>query len=210
MLKRTFWRPGIFWFVTVNFSSCGDIMKINVALTNMFTSFSIISLGLLFISAGCNYGGCYKNSSSCSIITPSQKEKNEFLSIHNNHRKELGISQLEWDDDLAKSALEWGQQLARENKFYHSKIKGKGENLYWGSSTCGKIYTLAEAADAWGSEKSLMQGKKFDPKSKAGHYTQMIWRNTHKVGAAVVRRNNDFYIVAHYYPAGNWIGQNIY
>lgn len=190
-------------------------MKKNNVIKIMLITGSIRSLSLILIPAVIynhyNYGVYHKGvTSRCSVVTISQKEKNDFLAIHNNYRKELGISSLEWDDDLAESALQWAQQLAQQNKIYHSQIPGKGENLYWGTSSYGKLYTLAEAAYAWGSEKSLMHGKKFDPKSGAGHYTQMIWCNTRKVGAAVVRRNNDFYIVAHYYPAGNWIGQNVY
>lgn len=156
------------------------------------------------------YNQCSLNDGMCIIVTFSQQEKNDFVIIHNNYRKELGIAPLEWNDDLAQSALQWAQQLAKENKFYHSHTPDKGENLYWGTSNYNKQYTLAEAAQAWGSEKSLMHGNVFDPNSGAGHYTQMIWSSTYKVGAAVVRRNNDFYIVAHYYPAGNWIGQRVY
>lgn len=154
--------------------------------------------------------GSGQNCQAIAVQVVAESDKQQFLAIHNSYRKELSIGPLVWDDNLAQSASAWGAQLAQENKFYHSHTPDKGENLYWGNSNYGKVYTLMEAANAWGGEKSLMKGRKFDPHCGAGHYTQMIWRDTCKVGAAVVKRDNDFYIVAHYYPAGNWIGENVY
>ena len=40
-----------------------------------------------------------------------------------------------------------------------------------------------------------------------GHYTQMIWDKTTKVGlGAYVNKKGKVYVVARYYPAGNMIG----
>ncbi len=43
-----------------------------------------------------------------------------------------------------------------------------------------------------------------------GHYTQMVWDDTKEVGIASVKNNGVVYVVARYYPAGNWIGQYPY
>ena len=63
--------------------------------------------------------------------------------------------------------------------------------------------------------KKLFKRKfsKFSPNSKhykAGHYTQMVWKNTRQFGMGVSKINNKVYVVARYFPAGNWIGKHIY
>lgn len=151
-----------------------------------------------------------RSSAEIAIVDISTAEKELFLNVHNDLRGQLRIGALQWDDALADSALAYAVALAQDNIFQHSHMDGLGENLYWATTNFGQRFTLADAALDWGGEKSLVHGRMFDHTSGAGHYTQMIWRNTKKVGAAIVRKGNDYYVVAHYTPAGNWIGQNIY
>lgn len=40
-----------------------------------------------------------------------------------------------------------------------------------------------------------------------GHYTQMIWRGTRKLGCALADGQNYEYLVCRYFPAGNNFGQ---
>lgn len=40
-----------------------------------------------------------------------------------------------------------------------------------------------------------------------GHFTQVIWKSSTKLGAAFARSGNQIIVVAHYAPAGNVIGQ---
>ena len=40
-----------------------------------------------------------------------------------------------------------------------------------------------------------------------GHYTQMIWRGTRKVGCSVAEGRNYDYLVCRYFPAGNVFGK---
>ena len=128
-----------------------------------------------------------------------------FLSVHNQCRAELGVGPLVWDEGLAQYASQWAQELARTDSFKHRPNNRFGENLFWGS---GASYNFADAARAWAAEKPFMKGKQYSP--EAGHYSQMIWKNTKRVGAAAVRYGNKIVIVANYDPAGNYIGQDAY
>ena len=46
------------------------------------------------------------------------------------------------------------------------------------------------------------------PGTMCGHYTQMVWRNTLRVGCARVQCNSRWYfVICSYDPPGNWAGQ---
>jgi len=46
---------------------------------------------------------------------------------------------------------------------------------------------------------------------KTGHYTQMVWKDTKEVGiASAFSKNGKVYVVARYYPAGNYLGEYPY
>ena len=40
-----------------------------------------------------------------------------------------------------------------------------------------------------------------------GHFTQVIWARTTKVGVGIARKGNFIYVVARYSPPGNYLSQ---
>ena len=146
------------------------------------------------------------------FITFSQEnDKKKALEIHNKARKLVGVAPLVWSEKLEKQALNYARFLARNNKFKHSKTKS-GENLY--KAYPYPDYPLYDASLAWYEEKKdykYSKIRKFRFSTKMiGHYTQMVWEGTKEVGIASVKNNGVVYVVARYYPAGNWIGQYPY
>lgn len=144
-----------------------------------------------------------QTSAKETIIYSADEEIREFLKVHNNERALFGLQPLEWSSDLAKTASSWVKIIHDKNVMQHSK-SSYGENIFWGSN---KDFNMVDAANAWLSEKPLLKSNYYE--SPAGHYTQMIWRNTQKVGAAIYKGKNGTYVVANYYPAGNVIGEPI-
>jgi pathogenesis-related protein 1 len=153
------------------------------------------------------------NLNSDSHLTKEQKE--EFIRKHNEYRSEVGAAPLQWSDELAKYAQEWGEHLVSLGcEMQHRPHSGAwaqkyGENLYWCS---GMAATPSGAVDSWGEEKSLYDGKPINNSNlEAGHYTQMIWFNTTQVGCAIVTcSGNEYLVVCNYNPAGNYIGESPY
>ena len=158
------------------------------------------------------------------FITFSQEnDKKKALEIHNKARKLVGVAPLVWSEKLEKQALNYARFLARNNKFKHSKTTS-GENLYkessWEWSSRKNItytysdYPLYDASLALYEEKKdykYSKIRKFRFSTKMiGHYTQMVWEGTKEVGIASVKNNGVVYVVARYYPAGNWIGKYPY
>ncbi|KAJ1396583.1 Ves allergen [Sesbania bispinosa] len=62
-----------------------------------------------------------------------------------------------------------------------------------------------EKADYDYNSNSCASGK------QCGHYTQVVWKNTKRVGCAKVRCNNGgTFITCNYDPPGNYVGQRPY
>lgn len=132
------------------------------------------------------------------------------LELHNRARRECGLEPLEWSEELSNYAREWANELAKRGcRFFHRPNNPYGENLFTGTEG---YYTIADAVNAWLSEKSLFER---DPSTHnsfrgVGHYTQIVWRNTKYVGGAKVFCNGQMIVVFNYDPPGNYIGQKPY
>lgn len=144
---------------------------------------------------------------------------------HNRLRAEAGVNEaLRYSPALAKSAQAWANYLQRTHacQMQHSDTTGGyGENLYWASPLRWsdgqrelRTVTAAEVIRAWGKEQA-----DYDPVSntcragaECGHYTQMVWRDTTKVGCgfAVCSDSREQVWVCHYAPAGNIAGEKPY
>lgn len=137
-------------------------------------------------------------------------DKNRLLDRHNFYRKAVGVTNLKWSDELANSAQEWANYLASNCEMSHSKTD-LGENIYWSSAHVDEHSPV----DHWASEAVFFNHKKRVFKTshvnKMGHYTQLIWRDTKKVGGAkqFCKHGGEIW-VCHYYPAGNWVGEAVY
>jgi pathogenesis-related protein 1 len=147
----------------------------------------------------------------------SVKEALKALDFHNKVRKEVNVDPLEWSVELAKYAQEWADFLAKENncRIAHRGWLGKdtkmaGENIFMGS---GMDYDALFASKTWYREK-----KNYNPRlsgisafQNSGHYTQMVWSETDKVGIGMaVCKSGATIIVANYDPPGNMLGKKPY
>lgn len=129
---------------------------------------------------------------------------------------------LVWDPDIAKMAQAYADELAKTCAFEHSK-GSFGENLARFGSTAsqGPEATGVDAVSNWAEEFScytfgpFMKGdqcnSECDESGGCGHYTQIVWRKTQKLGCGVATCNDgrfthDTY-VCNYSPPGNFIGQ---
>ncbi|MCD6069078.1 MAG: hypothetical protein K0S33_3904 [Bacteroidetes bacterium] len=145
----------------------------------------------------------------------TEEDMKKALAVHNKARKAVGVPALVWSADLAKYAQAWADQLAAKCKMQHRPHAGKwkqlyGENIYWGSTSS---YTVEDACNAWLEEKKYFKNVSLSAKNweKTGHYTQMIWKSTTKIGLGkAVCEGGDVIVVANYDPAGNYMGEKAY
>lgn len=151
----------------------------------------------------------------------SKKDQKSIVGVHNLYRGPLKLGKLEWSDDLAKTAQSWADSLeANGCPLVHSPAEirnGYGENLYAGwSNTSGFHINFKNGVYAWAKEKSSYDYSKNVCKAGevCGHYTQMVWGNTQRVGCAVAQcyasGQTTEILVCHYDPAGNYTGKKPY
>ena len=69
-----------------------------------------------------------------------------------------------------------------------------------------------DAAKAWEEEKPLYKGGELTKANwkPAGHYTQMVWRDTTRLGCGEAQCKGMLMVVCNYDPPGNYIGQKPY
>lgn len=138
-----------------------------------------------------------------------------MLDAHNDERAQVGVPALEWDEALAADAARYAADMAQTGAFRHSPRGSRaipsGENLWMGPR---RLYGYNVMVGAFADEKKLFraEGKLPDLSTSGrwqdvGHYTQMIWRGTRKVGCALGEGANYEYLVCRYFPAGNAFGQ---
>jgi uncharacterized protein YkwD len=138
---------------------------------------------------------------------------NTILKIHNNERAAVSVTPLVWSNTLATNAKSWAEHLANINTLQHSTGKGYGENLSFRSDSRGpSAISTASLVQGWVNEKNGYSVHPFQwPGDKAqGHYTQMVWKTTTKIGCGTATSGNSVYLACQYTPQGNIQGENPY
>ena len=136
-----------------------------------------------------------------------------LLARHNDERATRGLPPLVWDQALVRTARGWADHLAATGAFYHAPERPRapeGENLWAG--TRGRFSPEA-MVDAWVREKRYYKPGIFPDNSTTGrvadvgHYTQLMWRATRRVGCAVATGAREDVLVCRYAEAGNYRGE---
>lgn len=133
-----------------------------------------------------------------------------IVAAHNEVRASVGVPPLSWSAPLAEKAADWAERLRREGcAMRHAHARDHGQNLAWYS---GYDPSAAQVVSNWAAERqyydpaadSCAQGK------QCGHYTQVVWRDTERVGCAIASCGRDEVWVCNYAPPGNIIGRQPY
>ena len=130
-----------------------------------------------------------------------------MLAAHNAVRARLNVPPLVWSDRLAGFAKAWADALLETGRFVHRPNSRLGENLFTISGgTASPEYVVRE----WASESRYYDRRSNKCRDVCGHYTQIVWRNTLRVGCAVARGRGREVWVCNYDPPGNVAGQRPY
>jgi hypothetical protein len=136
-----------------------------------------------------------------------------ILAAHNAVRAEAGVPALAWDPALGAAAANYAMELALTNTFHHSDRRQRpntGENLWMGTHG---YYSFEAMVGGWSAERRFFMPGVFPTVSRSGnwedvgHYTQMVWPTTTRVGCAVASNAAEDFLVCRYSPAGNIDGR---
>lgn len=134
----------------------------------------------------------------------------EFLVPHNAARAALGLRPLVWDPTLASYAARYAARRRKDCALVHSNGP-YGENIFWGG---GGGWRAAQAVAAWVGERRWYRHSDNSCAwgQECGHYTQIIWRSTRRLGCAMVAcaAGRGVFITCNYDPPGNYIGERPY
>lgn len=145
----------------------------------------------------------------------SKEESSALLKEHNRVRGDAGVKALQWSEELSAYAEKWADYLAENAcSLQHRPEKGKwkqkyGENISMGTANLlGLLYTVK----SWENEKKDYRYGPVYKKDllKTGSYTQLIWKDTERVGCAKALCSGNMIVVCNYDPPGNVPGEKPY
>ncbi|MCD7463962.1 hypothetical protein HAX54_051785 [Datura stramonium] len=138
-----------------------------------------------------------------------------FLKSHNDLRASVGVPPLLWDANLAAFAQSWANQRKQHCDYRQHSTSPYGENIFW------ELYrqnTPNSIVRKWFAEKqffnhatNLCNCQPERAGCECGHYLNVIWRTTTKVGCSGFVYCDDqkgAIVVCSYDPIGNVKGVN--
>ena len=137
------------------------------------------------------------------------KYKDLMLKLHNEFRDNYNLPLLSKNEELNDMASKYAESLVEnKGKFINTS------NIYNGQLV-GENIIISEskkAEDVFNmitKEKNSYDYKKNKFSKLAGHFTQMIWKETTDIGIGFMedKENKKYYSVILYYPTGNCLGQ---
>jgi pathogenesis-related protein 1 len=154
-----------------------------------------------FLCAHLPGSGDYTEASSMSGLA------REILNEHNAVRDDLRLPPLQWSEELAAISQKWANTLLKQRRFDLDPNTPFGENLFMIS---GGSASPAAVVRQWASESHNYDHGSNSCSGICGHYTQLVWRRTRRVGCAVAKGAGREIWVCSYDPPGNVVGQSPY
>ncbi|XP_038199825.1 peptidase inhibitor 16 isoform X3 [Arvicola amphibius] len=149
----------------------------------------------------------------------TEDEKQTMVELHNFYRAQVSppasdMLQMRWDDDLAAFAKAYAQKCV----WGHNKERGRrGENLF---AITDEGMDVPLAVGNWFEEREHynLSTATCDPGQMCGHYTQVVWSKTERIGCGShfceslqgVEEANIHLLVCNYEPPGNVKGRKPY
>lgn len=130
-----------------------------------------------------------------------------MLSAHNYYRQQVGTPPLVWSSRLANVAQNWANYLIQSGRYAHRPDPQFGENLF---EAVGPAANEKQVVDAWAGERAAYDVRRNSCSGRCGHYTQIVWRETKRLGCGVARKGRREVWVCNYDPPGNIMGERPY
>lgn len=169
------------------------------------------------------------------VSSLSPQQQNEIVNVHNEFRRRVAsgneprgrpgpqprarnMPNMAWDSELATIAQRWANQC----RFGHDTCRNVrrfqvGQNVATAWSTGSNPSSLRNLITSWYDEVAQFdrnQVERFVFNMNTGHYTQMLWAASVRIGCGYVNHmvgnRNTVLLVCNYGPAGNVRGGRLY
>lgn len=145
--------------------------------------------------------------------------KDKLYERQNEIRASHGVPAFAVDPDVEKHAQKFAEDAAKRGVLEHSDLdlngERLGENIYLIMLTGGDgmpDFTGTDAIDYWYKEHTQYDYSKPGWSETTGHFTQIVWKSSTKVGCGVAsgiyNTYNALWVVCDYLPAGNVVINN--
>jgi pathogenesis-related protein 1 len=152
---------------------------------------------LIMTGTGTIYSG---DVSARSGERPVDALAREMLAAHNAIRAKAKLPPLQWSSELAAYSKRWANTLQAKNLSIHNSSSPYGENIF----VTGAGATPSIVVGGWASESRNYDYRTNSCSGDCGHYTQIVWRDTRRVGCAVMHNARRSVWVCSYDPPGNY------
>ncbi|MFJ4923481.1 CAP family protein [Streptomyces sp. NPDC088725] len=138
----------------------------------------------------------------------------EILRSVNSYRARHGVPPVKLDTKVTRYAKSRAATVSSREQLReaHRGLDHKyGENLFWHGSTEPNKVAASAAVRAWYEESSKYDFDSGQFSEETGHFTQLVWKGTKRIGAARADGKGDdemheSYIVVNFSPPGNMTG----
>ncbi|WP_257459230.1 CAP family protein [Archangium lipolyticum] len=139
----------------------------------------------------------------------------QILAVHNKLRAKHGVPPMKWDAAVANYAKSRANLVSQRDGLSHGHagLQDHGENLYWGATSGalpGGEKAAAAAVESWYNEIKDYNFSNPGFSSTTGHFTQVVWKNSTRLGCAIVQGKGarwfETYVVCNYVVPGNMMG----
>ncbi|XP_056848974.1 pathogenesis-related protein 1 [Raphanus sativus] len=144
-----------------------------------------------------------------ALVLPSkaQDSPQDYVRAHNIARAEVGVAFIQWDNRVAAFAQSYvGRLTSGPCNLIHSGGP-YGENL----AKSNRDLSGVDAVRLWVNEKANYNYASNTCNGVCGHYMQVVWRTSVRLGCAKARCNNGETVIScNYDPQGNCVNERPY
>ncbi|CAG5128025.1 unnamed protein product [Candidula unifasciata] len=157
---------------------------------------------------------CFAKNKTVVRSGLSADEKKEIVKQHNDIRSKavpmpVNMLKMTWDDELAMLAQRFTDTCVynAQNIMTHDPVRFIPGRFYVGQNLAFGYSSFEAAINAWYAEHNT-----YDPRfgtdtsainERVGHYTQLVWASSNKVGCGFSQCDRKKYYVCNYAPGGN-------
>ncbi|KAK3775944.1 hypothetical protein RRG08_000355 [Elysia crispata] len=161
---------------------------------------------------------CLTRASTAVPAVLTQAEKDAIVNQHNRLRGLVdpvatNMLKMFWDDEVAMLAQKWAEacDLGTSGRLHHDSARNIPGRFSVGQNIGTGYKTFSDAIDAWfgenvhyrplfGTSVRTVGGAK-----PIGHYTQLVWATTNRVGCGLAHCSGLAFHVCNYAPMGNTV-----